>query len=57
MSSPEKPQVQYWVSGVFVAYFNDGADRADTVERLLEEAHSGKIAIVTSSFAFVEVLR
>src|SRR6266481_1558332 len=53
----EKHQTQYWDSGVFVAYFNDEPGRADVVEQLLEEAHAGKITIITSSFAFVEVLR
>jgi len=54
-----KELIYYWDSSVFVAYFNDEQEkeRADTVEQLLDEAHAGRISIVTSSFALVEVLK
>lgn len=48
---------QYWDSSVFVAFFNDEAGRADTIETLLNEAKDGKITIITSAFACVEVLK
>jgi len=48
---------QYWDSSVFVAYFNDEAGRADTVENLLNEGTEGKLTVVTSAFACVEVLK
>ncbi len=47
----------YWDSSVFVAFFSDEPHRADVVEQLLEEATAGRITIVTSSFANVEVLK
>lgn len=50
-------ETYYWDSGVFVAFFNDEPNRADTVEQLLNEARAGRIKIVTSSFALVEVLK
>ena len=51
--------IYYFDSSVFVAFFNDEQEkqRADTVEQLLDEAEAGKISIVTSSFALVEVLK
>jgi len=48
---------QYWDSSVFVAYFNDESGRADTVENLLNEGTEGKLSVVTSAFACVEVLK
>ncbi len=48
---------QYWDSSVFVAYFNDEPNRADTVEKLLNDALEGRLTIITSSFACVEVLK
>lgn len=48
---------QYWDSSVFVAFFNDETGRADTIETLLNEAKDGKITIITSAFACVEVLK
>ena len=48
---------QYWDSSIFVAYFNDEVGRADTVESLLNEGTDGKLTIVTSAFACVEVLK
>ena len=47
---------QYWDSGVFVAYFNDEG-RADTVETLLNDGIDGKLTVITSAFACVEVLK
>jgi predicted nucleic acid-binding protein len=48
---------QYWDSSVFVAYFNDEPNRADVVEILLNEGTEGKLTVVTSAFACVEVLK
>lgn len=48
---------QYWDSTVFVAFFNREPRRSDLVKQLLEEAESGNITIITSSFALVEVLK
>jgi predicted nucleic acid-binding protein len=48
---------QYWDSGVFCAYFNDESDRADVVEKLLNDGVDGRLTIITSSFACVEVLK
>lgn len=48
---------QYWDSGVFVAYFNDESNRADTVETLLNDGNEGRLTIITSAFACVEVLK
>src|SRR5208283_362176 len=52
-----KELMYYWDSSVFVAFFNDEQEkqRADMVEQLLDEAEAGRISIVTSSFALVEV--
>jgi predicted nucleic acid-binding protein len=47
----------YWDSSVFVGYFNDEEKRADVIEQLLNEATDGKITIITSAFACVEVLK
>lgn len=48
---------QYWDSSVFCSYLNEEDGRAGVVEDLLKEAHAGRIEIVTSTFALVEVLR
>lgn len=48
---------QYWDSTVFVSFFNREEGHSDLVKQLLEEAKSGHITIVTSSFAEVEVLK
>lgn len=48
---------QYWDSSVFVAFFNDEPNRADTVEKLLNDGQEGKLTVITSSFACVEVLK
>jgi len=48
---------QYWDSSVFVAFFNDENGRADTVETLLNEGKDGKLTVITSAFACVEVLK
>src|SRR5438477_2844380 len=48
---------QYWDSSVFVAFFNDEPNRADTVETLLNDGHDGKLTVITSAFACVEVLK
>lgn len=50
-------KTQYWDSSVFVAYLNDEEGRADVIENLLNEATDGKLTIVTSAFACVEVLK
>jgi predicted nucleic acid-binding protein len=47
----------YWDSSVFVAFFNDESGRADTIETLLNDAKDGKLTIITSAFACVEVLK
>lgn len=54
-----KELIYYWDSSVFVAFFNDEQEkqRAVMVEQLLDEAEAGRISIVTSSFALVEVLK
>lgn len=48
---------QYWDSSVFVAFFNDESGRADKIEVLLNLGMEGKLTIITSSFACVEVLK
>src|ERR1700737_4504174 len=50
-------KTHYWDSGVFVAYFNDEPKRADVVENLLNEGKDGKLTVITSAFACVEVLK
>lgn len=48
---------QYWDSSVFVAFFNDESGRGEVVENLLNEGSEGKLTVITSSFACVEVLK
>jgi predicted nucleic acid-binding protein len=47
----------YWDSSVFVAYFNDEPGRADIIESLLNDGTEGRLTIITSAFACVEVLK
>jgi uncharacterized protein with PIN domain len=49
-------KTQYWDSSVFVAYFNDEPG-ANTIETLLNEGTDGKLTVITSAFACVEVLK
>lgn len=51
--------IYYFDSSVFVSFFNNEQEkkRADIVEQVLNEAHAGRAAVVTSSFALVEVLK
>ncbi len=48
---------QYWDSSCFVAYLNDESGRADVIENLLNEGTEGKLTVITSTFACVEVLK
>ncbi len=50
-------QVFYWDSSVFIAFFSGEKGRCDNVEQILEEAESGNVYIVTSSFTEVEVIK
>src|ERR1039457_1395070 len=49
----------YFDSSVFMSFFNNEEEkkRADIVEQILNEAHAGRLSVVTSSFALVEVLK
>ncbi len=48
---------QYWDSGVFCSILNKEEGRWEIVRDLLKEALAGRIEIVTSTFALVEVLK
>ena len=48
---------QYWDSSVFCSFLNKEENRYETVSNLLKEARAGRLEIVTSSFALVEVLK
>lgn len=50
-------QVFYWDSSVFVAFFNEESTRSENVAQILEEAESGDVFIITSSFTLVEVIK
>lgn len=47
----------YWDSSVFIALFSNEKGRAENVEQILDEAESGDVYIVTSSFTLVEVIK
>jgi len=47
----------YWDSSVFIALLSDEKGRAENVAQILEEAESGEVYIVTSSFTLVEVIK
>lgn len=47
----------YWDSGVFCSFLGEEKNRYQVVNDLLDEAHAGRIEIVTSSFSLVEVLK
>lgn len=47
----------YWDSGVFCSFLSKEEGRFEVVSDLLNEAYSGRVEIITSSFALVEVLR
>ena len=47
----------YWDSSVFIALLSDEKGRAENVEQILDEAESGDVYIVTSSFTLVEVIK
>ena len=47
----------YWDSGVFCSFLSEEENRWQIVEDLLKEGHAGRLEIVTSSFALVEVLK
>ncbi len=55
----KRAKIFYWDSSVFIAYLNgeEMESRADNVEQLLDEAESGEVIIVTSSFTLVEVIK
>jgi predicted nucleic acid-binding protein len=48
---------QYWDSGVFCSLLNKEEGRYQVVRDLLKEAYAGRIEIITSTFALVEVLK
>lgn len=50
-------QIFYWDSSVFVAFFNEESTRSENVAQILEEAESGDVFIITSSFTLVEVIK
>ena len=50
-------QIFYWDSSVFVAFFNEETTRSENVAQILEEAESGDVFIITSSFTLVEVIK
>lgn len=47
----------YWDSSVFCSFLSEEENRCPIVQDLLHEAHAGRLEIVTSSFALIEVLR
>ena len=47
----------YWDSGVFCSFLGEEENRFQVVHDLLNEAHAGRLEIITSSFALVEVLK
>jgi predicted nucleic acid-binding protein len=47
----------YWDSGVFCSFLSKEEGRYEVVNDLLNEAYAGRVEIVTSSFALVEVLK
>jgi len=46
----------YWDSSVFCSFLSEEEGRFQIVQDLLDEAHAGRIEIITSSFSLVEVL-
>ncbi len=48
---------QYWDSGVFCSFLSKEEGRYEIVLDLLKEAHAGRIEIISTSFALVEVLK
>jgi|GEM_PF-534679 len=52
----KRRHIFYWDSSVFVAFFN-AEPGGENVRDLLQEAESGEIFIITSSFALVEVIK
>jgi predicted nucleic acid-binding protein len=50
-------QIFYWDSSVFVAFFNEESTRSENVAQILEEAESGDVFIITSSFTLVEAIK
>jgi predicted nucleic acid-binding protein len=51
------PLIQYWDSGVFCSYLSKESGRWEIVRDLLNEGRAGRLEIITSSFACVEVLK
>ena len=49
--------VHYWDSGVFCSYLSKENGRWEIVRDLLIEGRAGRLEIITSSFACVEVLK
>lgn len=52
---PDEVRRLYWDSCVFLSYVDGNADRAPTLEAILEEARQGKVEIVTSTASVTEV--
>lgn len=50
-------RTQYWDSGVFCSFLSKEEGRFEVVQDLLREAHAGRLEIITTSFALVEVLK
>jgi predicted nucleic acid-binding protein len=53
----KRRKIYYWDSTVFIALLTGEEGRVDNVEQILEEAESGEVFIVTSSFTLVEVIK
>lgn len=50
------PELIYWDSAAFLAYFQEEAGRVELCQGTLERAESGEVGIVTSSLALAECL-
>jgi len=52
---PDPQRRIYWDASVFLSYINGYADRAPTIETLLDEAQRGDFELLTSALSTVEV--
>jgi predicted nucleic acid-binding protein len=53
----KRRKIYYWDSSVMIAFLGGEAGRSENVEQIFEEAESGEVFIVTSSFTLVEVIK
>src|SRR5437667_6267312 len=53
----KRRKIYYWDSTVLIALLTGEEGRVDNVEQILEEAESGDVFIITSSFTLVEVIK